>query len=417
MHSLSFYVFFFKISTEGRDMLDKPILLRLCSATRLQVVLLFLMTCAILSSCASVQCPECDRENDAAQNVIRLDEIFIVEFKDPHVKESKIEKRKVNTLKSATQPILVHNPDNTYFFEIVEIDKEKAYELSPTYRSLKNGIITMDEYIEVTREYVSKYSNRIKLQDTLEIKNISRAADVDVPPTVTNISIQDFCACCIRDRECVSRNTIFDKIEARVMGGYRMNANESIFYDGPNGGTYYNKETFGFDRGGTDIVAGIETAWMWDITDWIKPIVNIPARNSFHIGPMIGVWPVDGSIFIPISLHPRYTFSYNDTDPLNDQCNAWYLFGDLGVPIDPSFNVPVFCDGGECSDLFAYFYSIGIGRDWWMSECMDFSLDLGFRVSNTPLPSYSDCEECTNSQGKNPFRKISQLFLRFGFTW
>jgi hypothetical protein len=201
------------------------------------------------------------------------------------------------------------------------------------------------------------------------------------------------------------------------MSGYRFNANESISYPGPDGGTTYKKQTLGFDRGGTDITLGLETAFMWDATSLVDGIFTIPKRHKFHLGPMIGLWPVDGSIFVPISLHPRYTFWYDETDPSSCQCDAWYVFGDLGVPIDPTLNLPVICKSGNCSDLYAYFWGFGIGRDWWLNRCTDFSIDFGFRMSNTPLPSNTFCEECTNTVNKYPFREIGQVFLRFGITW
>lgn len=378
-------------------------------------IFLILFIGILFNSCATVDCPRCEDNANITQNIIRLDSIYIVEFKDG--KQSKIENRVVNTIKSCTRPVLEKNDDGTYFFTLVEINKKNSNKLAPFHTDYKFKRISDEDYIKLTNDYVNRYSNRFLLNDLSEIKIISMAADVDIPPSVINIDPGKFCVCCLRDRECISEKTIFDKIELRAMGGYRLNANESILYPGENGGTVYNKEAFGFERGGTDFIVGLESAFLWDITGFARKIVNIPRRNRLHIGPMIGVWPVDESIFIPVSLHPRYTFSYDETDPVRDQCNAWYVFGDLGIPIDPTMNVPIMCDGGNCNDLMAYFYGFGVGRDWWMNRCMDFSVDMGFRVTNTPLPAYEECEKCTGHNNQHPYRKIGQIYIRFGLTW
>lgn len=377
----------------------------------------------MLNSCTSIDCRRCDNENEVQSeqvNMIRPDRIFWIEFNNDYPKYSKLKKDTVFTLISCTVPIYKKNNDGTAVLTITEIDSYSKLEIAEPWRKY-NELKEYSEltYNEKTQYYRDKYTLEIHIGDRSEIKYIGTSSDVDIPPKLINPEsiITNLCECCIRDRECIGEKTIFDKVEIRAMAGYRFNANDEILYDGPFGGVTYPKETLGFDRGGTDFTIGLESAFLWDITPALNKVINIPRRNKFHLGPMIGLWPVDEAFFIPVSLHPRYTFAWDETDRMKDECNAWYIFGDLGVPIDPTFKVPIMCEGGNCSDLFAYFYGLGIGRDWWMNKCMDFSIDLGFRVSNTPLPENLDCVECTQLDNKYPFRKISQVFIRFGFTW
>lgn len=371
---------------------------------------------SLLGACAGVDCPRCN--NAATVNergeLINPKDIYIIEFKKGKSVVSKITGERVQTIKSCVRPTIAQIDEGLYELSIVEISRENKGELVKIDGFKKESA---SKYAEKMDDFYKDYINKL-LINVEDIKLISLAANVDTPPYLIGLDVDTvFCVCCKRDRACISEKTIFDKIEIRALGGYRFNAAERIFYPGEYGGVYYDKETFGFGRGGTDFTVGLESAFLWDVTDFFKEYFNIPDRNALHIGPMIGVWPVDGSVFVPISIHPRYTFSYNETNQNLDQCNAWYVFGDLGVPLDPTFNAPVVCDGGKCDDLFSYFYGIGVGRDWWMNRCMDFSIDLGFRVTQTPLPSNEDCEECSNIEGRHPFRKIGQVFLRFGFTW
>ena len=378
-----------------------------------------------ITSCSSVKPNSCEKKS--------LDDIYIpnpsisciIEFNTP--KTSILDNKNSLTIKSCIKPILEavvkfeKNKLDTigYNLTIIEINQFTVDELLPPFMALKDGVINLNEYSNNTEFYTKKYKNVIFLKDTNDIVRIQYSSNVDIPPSDIPINLFFPEYCCPRDRECISTKTFFQKIELRAMGGYRINANESIHYPGEFGGTTYYKETFGFDRGGTDYTIGLESAFLFDITNSLRKSFNIPERNSFHIGPMIGIWPVDESFFIPISIHPRYTFNYNKTNRFADECHAWYIFGDLGIPFDPTFKVPIYCDKGDCKDneYLAYFYGLGIGRDWGFWECMDLSVDLGFRVTNTPLPANTDCEECLNLKNQNPFRKISQVFIRFGLTW
>jgi hypothetical protein len=90
------------------------------------------------------------------------------------------------------------------------------------------------------------------------------------------------------------------------------------------------KEVFGFGEGGTMITTGFEASFL-------PSILTVNDKHRFHLGAMTGYWPVDGGHFIPLSVHPRFTF--NDiTNPLFGNCNALYLFGDLGTAYDVSLN-------------------------------------------------------------------------------
>lgn len=180
---------------------------------------------------------------------------------------------------------------------------------------------------------------------------------------------------------------IFDKLELRAMVGYRGRDSNSALSSTTNEGSSF--------------MFGLEVAGLWSLDD----------RGAFQIGPMIGIWPVDGSIFFPISIHPRYTFLPEaGADP---GCSRWFIYGDIGVPIDFQTEAPVF---GSTFRRQRLFYGAGIGIDCiW--NCL--SLDMGIRQIHLPLPLPSDpnliCENCPPDQ-RNIYRLSTLLYLRLGLT-
>lgn len=230
----------------------------------------------------------------------------------------------------------------------------------------------------------------------LEITTVSNPL---IPPEYWK---PDTCICCPRVRDGL---WIFDKFEIRGMLGYR-GKQKSISYPQKDG-TYeiYEPSFIGFERGGSDMVLGIELAAMWSVK-FIDP------SERFQIGILTGLWPFDGSTFVPVSIHPRYTFNQKP-NPYSNDCNSWYVFGDVGIPLDFQTEAPVF---GEFFDRQRYFVGIGLGHDWWISRGADFSVDLGVRLVNVPLPPFTCCPDVPK-EDTYPYRKSVIGFLRFGFTF
>jgi len=197
---------------------------------------------------------------------------------------------------------------------------------------------------------------------------------------------------------------IFDKIELRGLLGYRGNE-DSVIYPTPTGEEIYHSSFFGFDRGGSSLITGIELAALWDVT-------FIDKSRSLQFGVITGLWPVDESLFIPAGFYARYTFNQMPSK-YSDYCDSWYLYGTAGLPLDFETDAPLF---GSSSEYQRYFYGLGIGYDWAISCDMDFSVDLGLRSMNLPLPPYTCCET-TPDEDRNPFRKSTVILLRFGLTF
>lgn len=194
----------------------------------------------------------------------------------------------------------------------------------------------------------------------------------------------------------------FDKIEVRAMGGYR-GKQSAVFYPSQAGGMLYEPETFGFERGGTEITVGGELALLWDV-------LHFNETDVLHLGVMGGVWPSDGSTFIPLSFHPRVTFN-NAPDPYGCYCNAWYIFGDAGFVNFDKTNAPY----SPILDK-RFFWGLGIGYEWVLGRDVDFGIDLGFRVQRLPLPPIDCCPDVPE-EDRNPIRRVTMGFLRFGLTF
>ncbi len=229
------------------------------------------------------------------------------------------------------------------------------------------------------------------------VRELTFVSDPLTPPKV--LAAEPACINCTRVRD---GWLVFDKIELRGMAGYR-GKQSSVFYPSQGGGTLYEPETFGFDRGGTEITVGGELALLWDV-------LRFNATDVLHLGIMGGVWPSDGSTFVPLSFHPRVTFN-NVPDPYGCSCNAWYLFGDAGfVNFDGT--------GAPYTPILdkRFFWGLGIGYEWMLGRDVDFGIDVGFRVQRLPLPPIDCCPDIP-AEDRNPIRRVTTGFLRLGLTF
>lgn len=236
---------------------------------------------------------------------------------------------------------------------------------------------------------------RVSTKDVLEITSIGEPQKITPRDTV----IDPPEVRCDRRRDGL---WVFDKVELRAMFGNRalFKKINGVFYADANGGTTYNPSALNFDRGGSDFLLGIESAWSWNAK-------FIDKKDHVQLGVFLGLWPVDGSLFIPLGLHIRYT---DNPKPCNysEHCGSWYYFGDAGIPLDFNTKAPIFSK--------RYFIDAGIGYDFNVSKSMDFSVDLGLRNMNLPLPQIVCCPDIPDDQ-KNPYRNSTSLFLRFGITF
>lgn len=233
------------------------------------------------------------------------------------------------------------------------------------------------------------------------VKRITYVSDPLLPPqTVAVNDLEPILGCCrVRDGF-----LFFDKFEIRAAIGYR-GVEDSVIYPTPTGQDVYRSSFFGFDRGGSSMVIGFELAGLWNVSFLDK-------SGKLQLGVLTGLWPADGSLFIPLGLHGRYTFNQNPSK-FSENCNSWYVYGNLGLPLDFNSGAPLF---GSSWDFQRRFYGLGIGHDWAISCDLDFSIDLGFRHMNLPLPEIICCPT-TPDDKRNPFRSSDVLLLRFGLTF
>lgn len=227
-------------------------------------------------------------------------------------------------------------------------------------------------------------------QITLDPKRVIRITSLSdplEPPTIEILPGPD--TCCRQCEGCCQYNGffIFDKLELRAIVGYRGRDSNSALSSATNEGSSF--------------MVGLEVAGLWSLDD----------RGAFQLGPMIGIWPVDGSIFFPISIHPRYTFL--PEVGADSGGSRWFIYGDVGIPIDFQTEAPV---PGSTFKRQRLFYGVGIGIDCiW--NCL--SIDLGIRQMHLPLPLPSDpnliCQNCPPDQ-RNIYRLSTLLYLRLGIT-
>ena len=234
------------------------------------------------------------------------------------------------------------------------------------------------------------------------IKRITYVSDPLLPPKVFNV--EDGAP--PPDRCCRQRNgaLVFDKVELRAMAGFRGRDEEAYLHQTAEGKVPYESQFFTLERGGSTMLIGIETAGLWSLDE----------TGAFQIGPFLGVWPADGSVFVPIGVHPRYTFTPNpDPNAFTPDCNTWFVYGDLGIPFDFQSGAPVI---GSDFDRQRLYYGIGIGHDWAWGCSRDFSLDVGVRRMNLPLPEIECCPDVPDDQ-RNAYRQSTSVYLRLGVTF
>lgn len=234
-----------------------------------------------------------------------------------------------------------------------------------------------------------------------DVDTIITDADSDLSPKI-NENPPEMGRYCNRFRQSI-------KIELRGMAGVRDFKKEGLPIPGYG---EPDKDVLGFGVGGTNITVGAEVAVL-------PRIAKLGKKGSFNLGLLSGFWPVDGGLFIPLSIHPRFTLN-EFTSPLWGRCNAYYLFGDVGAAYDASKNVPFLKDNNM---PYSWFYGAGAGVDLWRSRSLDLSFDVGYRRTNMALPLSLEYVECINNYGDTqsnldyPIRSIGQLFFRFGLTF
>jgi hypothetical protein len=233
------------------------------------------------------------------------------------------------------------------------------------------------------------------------VKRITYVSDPLEPPM--EIAIEDLMpleGCCrMRDGWWV-----FDKFEIKAALGYR-GSKDSIVYSTPGGQEVYHSSFFGTDRGGSSMVFGFEMDGMWNL-------LFLDKTKRLQAGFLLGVWPVDEAIFIPVGLNLRYTFN-QFPQKYSGNCNSWYFYGNAGLPLDFQSGAPLFGNSSEFQRLFA---GGGLGYDIALSCSMDLSIDLGYRYMNLPLPEITCCPDVPDGE-RNPFRASNVLLLRFGLTF
>ncbi len=233
------------------------------------------------------------------------------------------------------------------------------------------------------------------------VKRIETLADPIHSPYEVEADTIEIDKCCrLRDFGFLGMH----KLEVRGLIGYRAVDDETYQHKTANGFEPYPSSFINFDRGGSNLVLGVEAAGLWSLDE----------EHHFLLGPLLGIWPVDGAIFLPLAIHGRYSFQPNpDNTLLQPCCNTFYLYADLGLPFDTQTEAPVF---GPDFDRQRYFYTLGVGHDWAWGCDMDFSLDLGIRTMNMPLPQIECCPD-VQDDARHPYRKSTSVILRFGLSW
>ncbi len=180
------------------------------------------------------------------------------------------------------------------------------------------------------------------------VKRITYVSDPISPPEEVATADLNMLEGCCSKRDGV---LFFDKVELRGMIGYR-GSDDEVVYPGQPDPTVYKSEFFGFGRGGSSMILGFELSGLWNA-------YFLDESGKFQLGIITGIWPFDGSAFVPAGLHARYTFN-NYPSRYSRNCNSWYLYGMLGLPLDFQTEAPSF---GNSLDFQRYFYGVGIGHD------------------------------------------------------
>lgn len=271
--------------------------------------------------------------------------------------------------------------------------KSQVVNTNPPTLILSIASDRMPQLVEVgngkTKLRVYTISGTIEDLDIERVIRITSTSDPLEPPTIHiigDVPEPDSGCCCCQNKGFL----VFDRFEIRGMVGYRGRDTSGILLQTTSDGSSF--------------IFGLEFTGLW----------SLDSRNAFQIGPMIGVWPTDGSIFVPVSIHPRYTFppaSNTENEPAGG--SQWFVYGDIGVPFDFQTDAPLL---GSTPSRQRLFYGVGIGVDCiW--GCL--ALDAGIRRIHLPLvldPNEAViCPNCPPDQ-RHPYRLSTLLYLRFGIT-
>lgn len=233
------------------------------------------------------------------------------------------------------------------------------------------------------------------------VKRVTYVSDPLLPPVTLDVSQLDILEGCCRQRTGL---LFFDKFEIRGGIGYR-GSKDSVIYPTPTGEEIYRSSFINFDRGGSSMIFKFELSGLWNL-----PFID--RTNRLQAGILTGLWPTDESLFIPVGLNLRYTLNQMPAR-YADNCNSWYMYATAGLPLDFQTNAPLF---GSSSKYQRIFYGLGLGYDIAVTCAMDFSIDLGYRYMNLPLPEIECCTTAPTDK-RNPFRSSNSLLLRFGLTF
>jgi len=326
-------------------------------------------------SCSTQKCAMCDLDNTTIYNV--------------ELKEGKKATNGKTNFLTYFAPVPIESTGDKVNVYLVDCEGKEPY-------LLKHG-----------RELEKFVKENMLAVDSLDIKRITKTSDADIFPEAFSLSrLKEMTNLSLCQR---NRNSF--KIEIRAMLGFR--SFDSIAYESIPGDKPIENKFIGFGPEGTKITTGAEISLL-------PTIATYNEKHRLHLGLMTGFWPVDGGKFIPLSIHPRFTF--NDiTNPLFGNCNALYFFGDLGTAYDITGDFDKFWTNNKLS---AYFWGLGTGVDFWKTSKMDFSFDLGYRQTTLPLPSLNengDWADCIEQHGISysayPRRRAGQFFIRFGITF
>jgi hypothetical protein len=335
-------------------------------------------------SCSTSKCALCDIDKSTVYNI---------EMKD-NVRSDIGKKRFVSYF-----PPVPYEENKKKVVAVIDCDGQEPYKMNDN--ELKRFILDNKHTI-----------------DTSSIEYIVVSSDADIAPKKVSYTSLDSLLLCNRSRHSVKfevcgmlgSRLVWDNIGANILGIYQPK-NDLL------------DKVIGFGPGGTNLIIGAEAA--------ILPrIALINNKHSFNLGLMTGFWPVDGGMFVPISIHPRLTFN-EKSEPIWGKCNAWYLFGDMGTAwdarnINKGNGVPIYQTytniEGKTERWFTWFAGLGAGVDLWKSKGRDLSIDGGYRITNLPLSTNEELRKCLQESGKDPnlinaSRMADQVFIRIGFTW
>jgi hypothetical protein len=189
------------------------------------------------------------------------------------------------------------------------------------------------------------------------------------------------------------RSTSFHFLDAKV--GLSFKGTSTYTRVTQTGPVAENSVFFGpFNKGSTQLDIEAGTALGWRIHHW-------------DLGFQVEVIPTDGFFYFPVSLHTRYYFT-------NDCC-AWNLFLNAGIPLDFQTGAPIFI-----TPLFdrrqRRYLSVGVGKIWPIDDSKDLAIDLGYRYMVIPLDQIQCCPSITY-ENRFPARESHSVFLQIGYAW